>query len=299
MQNLDRIKICAVVVTYNRCELLKRCIESLRKQTRKPDLIIVVNNGSNDGTKEWLVQQNDLIKITQENLGGAGGFYTGIKQARKDGFEWVWLLDSDVVPFNDALERIMNSTAFNNKNVGFLSSVVVMPNGELSYINLPYLSHEYDVVDSIVSNRNIPILTSSFGSVLISKEAVEAVGLPAKNFFIWGDDVDYTLRMISKGFLGRLIIDSKAVHYQEKNYKNPFVHMDLFDWKSKYSIRNTTYCTKQKNKVLYNSSLRGNLAALYFLIIIVKSRERISFRELIRIVLFWLEGLFFKPSKDE
>ena len=58
---------------------MKICVETVRKQTYKYFNILVVNNGSTDGTKEWLVQQADIITINQENLGGAGGFYTGMK----------------------------------------------------------------------------------------------------------------------------------------------------------------------------------------------------------------------------
>lgn len=90
--------ICAVVVTYNRIKLLKECIDSLRKQTIILDGIIVVNNNSNDGTKEWLALQNDISAIHQENLGGAGGFYNGIKSAYNKGYNWIWCMDDDCLP---------------------------------------------------------------------------------------------------------------------------------------------------------------------------------------------------------
>ena len=74
------MKIIAVVVTYNRRELLKRNIGCLRQNTPLHS-IVVVNNGSTDGTKEWLDEQTDLRVIHQENVGGSGGFYTGIRYA--------------------------------------------------------------------------------------------------------------------------------------------------------------------------------------------------------------------------
>jgi len=58
--NNNKFKIAAVVVTYNRLELLKQCIDSIKNQTRKPDEIIVVNNSSTDGTLEWLNPNKDL-----------------------------------------------------------------------------------------------------------------------------------------------------------------------------------------------------------------------------------------------
>ncbi|MBI1933772.1 MAG: glycosyltransferase [Ignavibacteriales bacterium] len=80
-------KICAVVVTYNRLKLLQECIEALKNQTIKLDEIIVVNNNSKDGTTEWLDKQKDLTNIHQENLGGAGGFQNGMKEAYIKGFD--------------------------------------------------------------------------------------------------------------------------------------------------------------------------------------------------------------------
>lgn len=68
------ISIAAVVVTFNRITLLQKCIKALYNQTKKLDAIIVINNNSTDGTKEWLDKQNNIIVIHQENVGGSGGF---------------------------------------------------------------------------------------------------------------------------------------------------------------------------------------------------------------------------------
>ena len=74
-------RIIAVVVTFNRLQLLQRVILSLQKQSVAINKIIVVNNGSTDGTKEWLDGQSELHVIHQENVGGSGGFYRGIQEA--------------------------------------------------------------------------------------------------------------------------------------------------------------------------------------------------------------------------
>ena len=67
------MKILAAIVTHNRCELLERCIDHLQMQTRVPDLILVVNNGSTDATIDMLIHRN-IEFITQENVGSAGGW---------------------------------------------------------------------------------------------------------------------------------------------------------------------------------------------------------------------------------
>ena len=72
---MNEKKILAVIVTYNRVNDLKNCVNSLRRQTYKYFDILVVNNGSTDGTKEFVDSLEDIIVIHQDNLGGAGGFY--------------------------------------------------------------------------------------------------------------------------------------------------------------------------------------------------------------------------------
>ena len=82
-------KVIAVVVTYNRQALLSECIAALRKQSRPLDAILIINNGSTDGTEAWLTQQPDIIFINQNNAGSSGGFSTGIKWAYENKYAWI------------------------------------------------------------------------------------------------------------------------------------------------------------------------------------------------------------------
>ena len=77
---MDNLKTIAIVVTHNRLNLLKRCLKALELQTVQVDGILVVDNGSNDGTKEYL-NSIGLEYISQPNLGSAGGWHTGLKYA--------------------------------------------------------------------------------------------------------------------------------------------------------------------------------------------------------------------------
>src|SRR4051812_18940095 len=101
--------VAAVLVTYNRLSDLKKCLNTLRQQTRPLDTIFVINNGSTDGTTEWLTTQLDLQVINQANLGGAGGFATGIDTAYQGGYTWLWCMDDDCLGAPDALEKLLAS----------------------------------------------------------------------------------------------------------------------------------------------------------------------------------------------
>ena len=74
------MKIAAVIVTYNRLPLLKECLFAIQSQTRELDNIYVINNGSTDGTKEWLSINSNFEVLNEQNLGGANGFFVGIKK---------------------------------------------------------------------------------------------------------------------------------------------------------------------------------------------------------------------------
>ncbi|MER3603731.1 MAG: hypothetical protein C4298_08345, partial [Thermus sp.] len=86
-------RVCAVVVTYNRKELLRECLETLRGQTRKVDHILVVDNASTDGTEEVLRAEFPEVEVLRlpENQGSSGGFHEGMKRAYEEGFDWLWL----------------------------------------------------------------------------------------------------------------------------------------------------------------------------------------------------------------
>lgn len=106
------ITIAAVVVTFNRKELLKNNIAALLQQTRLPDKIFIIDNHSTDGTEMLLHDlgylQNPIIKYIRlpENTGGAGGFHEGIKAAYEEGCDWIWGMDDDAIPDNYALYEL-------------------------------------------------------------------------------------------------------------------------------------------------------------------------------------------------
>ena len=104
------MNITAVVVTWNGLEDFRRCIAALRNQTRRIDRIVVVNNASTDGTKEWLDSQTGLEVIHQrKNLGNGGGLKIGYERALELGADLVYSLDDDAVAKENAVENILDA----------------------------------------------------------------------------------------------------------------------------------------------------------------------------------------------
>ena len=206
------MKIAAIIVTFNRCTLLQECIQSIRKQTYVDLSIIVINNGSTDETSEWLALQKDLIIINQENLGGAGGFFTGIKYACESGFEYCWLMDDDVIVDKNALQNLMKHSA---SVKGFLCSRVLDLNNQMCNVPKISLNKSLDTNECTWGNYLdkglLKVDVSSFVSVLLPSTLPYEIGLPFKDFFIWGDDTEYTSR-ISRYYDSYMVIDSIVIH---------------------------------------------------------------------------------------
>ena len=187
-----------VVVTYNRLDLLRACISSLRSQSFANHKIIVINNGSTDGTTDWLAKQDDLIIINQENSGGAGGFYTGLKYVAENGYEYCWLMDDDVICAPNALEELINAThVINNTEWGFLCSSVKDKEGKPC--NVPFIDERhkqgYPSWGRHLAESLVMVRQATFVSVFVPTSIILQYGLPLKNFFIWGDDTEYTIRL--------------------------------------------------------------------------------------------------------
>lgn len=238
------MKIIAVVVTYNRLELLKRNIGCLR-QNQPLSSIVVVNNGSTDGTSGWLSGQQGLTVITQENVGGSGGFYTGMQYAYREGADWIWCMDDDVFPRPDCLENLLKQAG--RKEVGILAprrllDGQIFTHDFLAYnLSNPFASMYKGRLSKMQVTEPVEVCGTAFEGPLIRRDVVERVGLPNKELFIFCDDTDYCLRSVRAGFkilyVPTALMDKQLFFsndtWAERNRKKK--------WKRFYQIRNSTY----------------------------------------------------------
>ena len=238
------MKITAVVVTFNRLELLKQGIECLRKQ-QKLTGIIVVNNGSTDGTREWLDAQPGLLVVHQDNVGGSGGFYTGIERAYSEGADWIWCMDDDVFPHPDCLDRLLPYT--DRPEVGILSprrllegKVFTHEFRHFNFTNPVGSLHGRKLAKQQV-NQATEIVGADFEGPFISRRVVEKIGLPNRELFIFGDDTDYCLRAHLAGF--KLFYIPEALMDKHKFFSNDTwtSRNRKKKWKRYYQVRNEAY----------------------------------------------------------
>lgn len=251
--------ITTVIVTYNRKELLGQNIEMLLKQTIPFDSIIIVDNCSTDGTFEYLKNrgwtENPFVYLrTEANIGGAGGFYTGVKAAYDAGADWMILMDDDGKARDkqtfqilfDAADKFYKEEKGNRKL--FVNSLVQQGN-LLSF----KISNIYTVADAVnVSQHGIlEGVAHPFNGTLISRELVSEIGYPNRDFFIKGDEVDFKQRALDAGAYVATIVESRYIHPMPKTQEHKVfgISVPFFveaPWKEYYAARNFTYMYKKK-----------------------------------------------------
>jgi GT2 family glycosyltransferase len=225
--------VAAVLVTYNRLADLKKCVDTLREQTRPLDAIFVINNGSTDSTDEWLVTQPDLRVTTQANLGGAGGFATGLETAYQAGYTWLWCMDDDCLAAPDALANLLKSPNL-GPCIKNSMSVSVNSRDELAFfVDRP--NQSYRKVSDMAGLDLIYGVASFFNGTLVHSGVVKAIGVPDKNLFIWGDEVEYMTRAQKMGF--PVVTVPSSVFYHPASFDRDGIPWPAA-WKQYYAVRN-------------------------------------------------------------
>jgi rhamnopyranosyl-N-acetylglucosaminyl-diphospho-decaprenol beta-1,3/1,4-galactofuranosyltransferase len=197
----SRSRVAAVVVTWNRCQLLAEALAALQSQTVPVDSLVVVDNASNDGTQELLATHFRDVEVVRaaRNLGGAGGFALGLERVLASTYDWIWLLDDDTVPTPAALQALLSAASdYPAGRPVLLASRVVWTDGRDHPLNTPRpklgaLGAERQSARAVGCE---PIRSASFVSVLVDTEAVRQRGLPMADYFLWNDDFEFTTRLI-------------------------------------------------------------------------------------------------------
>ncbi|MCI8517781.1 MAG: glycosyltransferase [Hungatella sp.] len=213
-------RVAAVVVTYNRKELFQECINSILEQKYECESIIAVDNKSNDGTNRIIIDLMETYpKISgvflDKNTGGAGGFYAGMIEAIKGDFDYIWIMDDDTIPTNNCLEKLIEAANVLNNDFSYLASSVIGLQNEP--MNVPQLlmgekSNGYSDVIRFLGDGLMEIGEATFVSLLIKTDAVKKVGLPWPDFFLWGDDSEYTYRLTHYYGKAYVVGSSIAIH---------------------------------------------------------------------------------------
>ncbi|HEX3901193.1 MAG TPA: glycosyltransferase [Mycobacteriales bacterium] len=248
-------KVVAVVVTFNRRELLLECLASIEAQTRPVAEIIVVDNASSDGTPAAIAEHHPEVTLFElpTNLGGAGGFAFGVAAARPHAGQ-IWLMDDDAAPLPDALEQLLAARGrYPGPTPAILASRVISTDGQPIPMNVP---RERPFVSAkersdAAEAGCMPIRSASFVSVLVDGLAARRNELPVADYFIWNDDFEYTARLL-RSSVGLLCPDSVTRH-AAKPLADPGARMH-FEVRNKIWLWTRSSALSPRERLAYGGS---------------------------------------------
>jgi len=256
--------VSVVIVTYNRKQLLTRCIEAVLNQTVKIDKLFIVDNASTDGTAAFLEKNGFIsnaadtsVKVAdntaihylrlKENTGGAGGFFTGMQRAHTEGTSFLWIMDDDGFPHQTCLEKQLKHA--NRYEYIMPISISIEDTHLLTWFiraKKNRLTRSYSELKEAFPDGIMPHAVP-FNGLLLHSSLIDRVGFPKKEMFIWGDDFEYQYRCMDKGVKPITILDAIFFHPEDKaTYYRIFfglIPVIYTDSKLHFTclIRNSTY----------------------------------------------------------
>jgi rhamnopyranosyl-N-acetylglucosaminyl-diphospho-decaprenol beta-1,3/1,4-galactofuranosyltransferase len=252
--------------------MLRECLMSLLRQIYKVDMICIVDNDSEDGTEQLCREEFDGIpnviyrNIAGGNVGPAACVFEGLDFAYQKSFDWVWIMDDDAEPPADALEKLMYFGV--SKEIGAVGCLV---HGKSDIIQ----AHHHLVVNSLLREKRVfdtvsrqevekmpPVRVdvTSFVGLLISRKALDVVGLNRKDYFMYQDDKEFTYR-VSRHLPVYILPSAPILHKDDSNKQGHRLKTEVF-WRVYYGFRNS---------ILFRRDISLILAVFYGLYGVVRS----------------------------
>ena len=262
-KNENKYKISVVIPTLNRINTLQRALDSVINQTYKPDEIIVVDNGSSDGTLKFLREQYPKITILTENkIGVSSARNKGIKKSIN---QWIALLDSDDAwhPRKLEIQTSMLDSALKEYNLIHTDEIWFRNNKHINQMK------KHKKQGGYIFERCLSLCCISPSSVLFKKNILDKVGLFDESLPVC-EDYDMWLKICSSE---EVLFAQDKLTYKYGGHKDQlsksYWGMDRFRIKSiENIIKNFDLTYKQKKqaktelikklKIIINGAFKRN-----------------------------------------
>lgn len=245
------MKLGAVIVTFNRLDCLKKCLSAYDNSIENVDVLIVVNNNSSDGTgkylEDWKKQDSKFERVVlnlEENLGGSGGFFEGLKYASENKLDWIWIHDDDAYIQKNTISELKKRINENNvEEVSAICAKVINGTG-IQFSHRSRIRQKlfkvktYAVPEEEYKNEFFLTNTFSYVGIAINNKKLNEVGLTNKDFFIHNDDIEHGYRLSKVGKI--ITYPSIEIIHDNKEEKN-----NEITWKTYYSVRNHMFFIKK------------------------------------------------------
>lgn len=203
-----------IIVTFNGMKWIERCLCSVDMSTEKAD-IVVIDNGSSDGTPEWIEENfGERVKLhrSTENLGFGAANNIGFEYALDGAYEYIYLLNQDAWVRRDCFSKLIDAfeaAAKDERPYGILSPMQMRSDKDFpeeKFLNWYRIS---DPLEECGIKRTNFVMAAHW---MISRACLEKVGAFSPAFRHYGEDDNYIHRAAYHGFLTGLVPAAEGVH---------------------------------------------------------------------------------------
>ncbi|MGB3919994.1 glycosyltransferase family 2 protein [Methanothrix sp.] len=211
--------ISVVVLNYNGRDLLDGCLSSLASQTYSPFEVVLVDNGSSDGSPEYIREQYPWVRLVRnrDNLGFAGGTNAGIRAAEGS---YILTLNNDTIADRRLIEELKEPMA--DPQVGVCAAKMLFPDGRINSAGICISRSgaawdrgmfeadrgQYDSMEEVFG--------ACAGAALYRKRMLDEIGLFDEDFFLYLEDVDLALRARLAGWKCLYVPRAEVIHHHGK-----------------------------------------------------------------------------------
>lgn len=207
---MKKPKVGIVTVNYKGVEDTIECVHSLQSIDYPNFEVIVVDNGSQDGSVRKLVKIKNLITLISlpENTGYTGGNNAGIQCALDKSCEYILLLNNDTT-VNKNFLSILVDTLQKDKDIGLVGpkiyysdkeNILVSEGGEINLKKGPFLNINQNQTDKKLFTEPVDREYISGCCMLVKKEVFQKIGLLDQKYFCYVEDIDFCVRCRKSGF---------------------------------------------------------------------------------------------------
>lgn len=249
------MRVLTLIIAFNDRAVIEQALEGLRRQTRPPDSVLIVDNNSTDGVLDAYSSDTVAVFRNSKNLGPSGAVGIGFAHAFEHGFDWTWVLDADSVPEPESLEKLVlffdRLPITEQERICFVAGWPLTEEGGVKQQPMRLESATLEVAPLESARNFTPCDCTLWSGALYRMAAVKKIGLPTADYVADMGEIEYGYRARRLGFTSYIVHDSVirqdvgrdpgVVTHVRRFGPISLILFETSPWRSYYSIRNKIY----------------------------------------------------------